>query len=156
MDDRLFRNAMGRFTTGVTVITTKIDDEVHGMTANAFMSVSLNPKLITVSVDHKAQMHEKLRESERFAVSILSEEQQNISKHFAGQKQAEKGIDFDFIEGVPVIPDALAAIVCKGYSSHPIGDHTLYVGEVIDIGLKEGEPLTFFAGKYGSLAKQII
>ncbi|MFD1425556.1 flavin reductase family protein [Kroppenstedtia sanguinis] len=154
MDDRHFRNAMGRFATGVTVITTQVEDEVHGMTANAFMSVSLNPKLITVSVDHQAHMHKKLKKSKGFAVSILSKEQRDISMHFAGQKLMDEEINFDFVAGVPVIPDALATVVCNAHSSHDLGDHTLYVGEVIEIGLHEGDPLTFFAGRYGSLTEQ--
>jgi flavin reductase (DIM6/NTAB) family NADH-FMN oxidoreductase RutF len=149
MDDRVFRNAMGRFATGVTVITTKSDHEVHGMTANAFMSVSLDPKLISVSVDEKAQMHEKIKQSGKFAVSILSEEQKDISMHFAGQIKADKEIDFDVIGDVPVIKNSLVTVVCNVYSSHKAGDHTLYVGEVIDIVLKDGKPLTFFEGKYG-------
>jgi flavin reductase (DIM6/NTAB) family NADH-FMN oxidoreductase RutF len=124
------------------------------MTANAFMSVSLNPKLITVSVDKKAQMYGELGESGKFAVSILAEEQQNISMHFAGQKKEGRGIDFDFIQDVSVIQHALTTMVCNMHSSHHVGDHTLYVGEVVDIGLNEGNPLTFFKGKYGTLAKQ--
>lgn len=150
MDDRTFRNAMGRFATGVTVITTKTgEDDIHGMTANAFMSVSLNPKLVTISVDHRANMLEKIKESKQFAVNILTYEQKEVSMHFAGQKKMEDDIKFDFVQGVPIIEDSLTSVVCDVYTSYEVGDHTLFIGEVKDIILNDGEPLTFYSGKYG-------
>lgn len=147
MDGRTFRDAMGKFTTGVTVITTAVGGKVHGMTANAFMSVSIEPKLISISVDEKAHMHEKMQNASTFAVSILGEEQTEMSMHFAGQKEADT-VDFDWFLGVPVIKNALANIVCKVYNSYKVGDHTLYIGEVIDISMRQGNPLVFFQGKY--------
>ncbi|HEU5138649.1 MAG TPA: flavin reductase family protein [Bacillales bacterium] len=148
MDDRTFRDAMGKFATGVTVITTALDDGIHGMTANAFMSVSIDPKLISVSVDEKAHMHEKMKKASRFAVSILSEDQLETSMHFAKQKEKED-IEFEWFNGVPVIKNALANIVCNVYDAYKVGDHTLYIGEVIDLGMKNANPLVFFEGKYG-------
>lgn len=138
---------MGKFATGVTVITTVFGDKVHGMTANAFMSVSMDPKLITVSVDEKAHMHAKIQQASKFAVSILAEEQSATSMHFAGQGE-KKDIEFAWLHGVPVIKDALANIVCEVYNSYKVGDHTLYIGKVIDLSLRKGEPLVFFQGKY--------
>src|SRR5699024_12434263 len=85
MDDREFRNAMGKFATGVTVITTEVDGEPHGMTANAFMSVSLHPKLIMISIDNRANMLDKIKEANKFAVNILADHQKDLSMHFAGQ-----------------------------------------------------------------------
>ena len=85
MDDRQFRQAMGKFATGVTVITTEVEGEVHGMTANAFMSVSLEPKLVVISIGERAQMLKKIKTSKKFAVNILSGEQQDYSMIFAGQ-----------------------------------------------------------------------
>ncbi|MEI3606333.1 flavin reductase family protein [Pseudogracilibacillus sp. SE30717A] len=149
MDDITFRNAMGKFTTGVTVITTQIKDDIHGMTANAFMSVSLNPKLITVSIDNRANMLNRMKDSSKFAVNILSDQQQNISKHFAGQIKEEKQIDFSFLRETPIIKDSLASIVCTKKTSYTVGDHTLFIGEVIDITSSDGAPLTFYRGKYG-------
>lgn len=150
MDDRVFRNTMGKFATGVTVITTKVGKDVHGMTANAFMSVSLNPKLITISVDNKANMLEKIQESGKFAVSILAEEQQDISMHFAGQKKKVDGIEFDLINNVPIVRDSLASIVCAAHDSYRVGDHTLFIGKVFEIDVRDGDPLTFYQGKYGN------
>lgn len=89
MDDRTFRNAMGRFATGVTIVTTQVGDDTHGMTANAFMSVSLDPKLVTISIDHNARMYERIKASGQFAVSILTDEQKEVSMHFAGQKMTQ-------------------------------------------------------------------
>ena len=152
MDDRTFRNAMGKFATGVTVITTDLNGEAHGMTANAFMSVSLNPKLVLISIGEKARMLEKLNQSGKFAVNILSEEQQEVSMLFAGQIKEEKEIVFDNLNGVSIIKDALANIVCNVYGKQVAGDHTLFIGEVEDIILREGKPLTFYEGQYGQLA----
>ncbi|MFC4617469.1 flavin reductase family protein [Camelliibacillus cellulosilyticus] len=152
MDERTFRDAMGKFATGVTVITTLARDKVHGMTANAMMSVSLNPKLILVSIDEKAHMLEKINQSGRFAISILSEQQKDISMHFAGQFKRDEVVDFDWFHGLPVIKDCLANIVCRVYQSHPAGDHTLFLGEVEDILIRDGTPLTFYEGKYRKIS----
>lgn len=149
MDDRTFRNAMGRFATGVTVITTETKEDIHGMTANAFMSVSLDPKLITVSVDNRANMLDKIKESKQFAVNILSDKQQDISMHFAGQMKKERDIEFGFVQGIPIIKEALVSVVCDLDTSYVVGDHTLFIGKVIDIKTTEGEPLTFYSGRYG-------
>ena len=78
MDDRKFRNAMGKFASGVTVITTEADGEIHGMTANAFMSVSLNPKLVVISIGERANMLEKIQGSKKFAVNILAADQETF------------------------------------------------------------------------------
>lgn len=153
MDDRTFRNAMGKFATGVTVITTDHGGEPHGMTANAFMSVSLNPRLVVVSIGEKARMLDKIRESGKFAVNILSEQQQEVSMLFAGQLKENREADLDTIQGVPVVKDALANVVCKVYGTQIVGDHTLFIGEVEDIVLRDGKPLTFYEGKYGKLAE---
>lgn len=150
MDNREFRNAMGRFATGVTVITTNDGKDVHGMTANAFMSVSLDPKLITISIDNNANMLSKIKDSGQFGVSFLSDEQQDISMHFAGQKAKGEAIQFDEIGGVPAIKDSLASVVCDVDQTIVVGDHTLFIGKVRDLKLSDGYPLTFFCGKYGS------
>ncbi|WP_419880465.1 flavin reductase family protein [Peribacillus sp. B-H-3] len=156
MDDRAFRTAMGKFATGITVITTNIEGEAHGMTANAFMSVSLNPKLVLVSIGEKARMLDKINQTGKFAVNILSEQQQEYSMYFAGQIKEERNIEFDWISEMPVIQDALANIVCTVQSKHIAGDHTLFIGEVTDIVIRDGEPLTFFEGKYGKIVSNEI
>ncbi len=151
MDDRAFRNAMGKFATGVTVITTSVQEEAYGMTANAFMSVSLNPRLVLVSIGEKAQMLNRVRTAGKFAVNILKAEQKELSMYFAGQIKEKREIDFAWLHDLPVIQDSLANIVCNVYREHQAGDHTLFLGEVVDLVVREGEPLTFFSGKYGTL-----
>lgn len=150
MDDRTFRNIMGKFVTGVTVITTQIESNIHGMTANTFMSVSLNPKLITVSIDNQAVMLNNIKKSGQFAVSMLSEEQQEISMHFAGQKKLKDEIKFDFIYSIPIIHNALAYVICEVYDYFIVGDHTLFIGKVFEVGLRDGNPLAFYQGQYGN------
>ena len=151
MDDRIFRQAMGKFATGVTVITTEVDGEVHGMTANAFMSVSLNPKLVVVSIGEKAHMLEKITNSKRYAVNILAADQEHISMIFAGQIKERQNVAFDTLDGLPVIKAAPAQIICEVVNVHVEGDHSLVIGRVTNIHLEEQEPLLFFNGKYRSL-----
>ena len=143
---------MGKFATGVTVITTKLDREIHGMTANAFMSVSLNPPLVVISIGEKASMLQRIEESQTFAVNILAEDQQYLSQHFAGQRQEEREVPFTELEGYPVLDGTVAQIVCDVVSSYVEGDHTLYLGKVKAIQLEEKNPLLFFSGKYNKLS----
>ncbi|WP_102691984.1 flavin reductase family protein [Rummeliibacillus pycnus] len=149
MDDRLFRNTMGKFATGVTVITTAVDGEPYGMTANAFMSVSLSPKLIVVSIGENAQMNARIAETGEFGVSFLAENQKDLSMIFAGQIKENLNVQFKWQNNLPVIENALANLTCKVFNTHVEGDHTLYVGEVTSLDVVEGNnPLIFFEGKY--------
>lgn len=150
MDDRIFRTAMGKFATGVTIVTTNLDREVQGMTANAFMSVSLDPKLIVISVANKAKMNDSIKSAGSFAVSLLANDQEEMSMYFAGQIKEKREIVFKSFDGMPVIDGALANITCDVHNAHIEGDHTLYIGKVRDIALKEGDdkPLTYFSGRY--------
>jgi len=152
MDDRQFRNAMGKFATGVTIITTSVNNEAHGMTANAFMSVSLSPKLVLISIGEKAKMNEYIKESGKFAVSILSEDQQEMSMIFAGQIKENRDVDFKWMNELPVIDQALVNLTCNVRDSYIAGDHTLYVGEVTDLSLENGNPLSFFEGQYKNIS----
>ena len=151
MDDRHFRNAMGKFATGVTVITTEENGQVHGMTANGFMSISLNPKLIAISIGENAQMLKKIKKNRKFAVNILAESQDELSKIFAGQIKDEKDVEFKLLQGVPVLDGSIAQVVCEVKNIHVEGDHTLFIGSVIDIHVEDNDPLLFFSGKYRSL-----
>lgn len=153
MDARLFRDAMGKFATGVTVIITEVEGEPHGMTANAFMSVSLDPMLVVVSIKEGARILPKIQQSKRFSVNILSAEQEHISKIFAGQLK-DQTVAFGRLQDYPVIPEALAQVVCEVSAEHIEGDHTLFIGKVVDIQVEDHDPLLFFGGKYRSLEKQ--
>lgn len=151
MDDRLFRTAMGKFATGVTVIATDVEGDVHGMTANAFMSVSLSPKLVVISIGEKAKILEKIKQSQTFSVNILAAEQQELSMIFAGQIKEPREVIFDRLDGKPVLAGAVAQIACEVSAEHVEGDHTLFIGKVTDIKLQDAEPLLFYSGRYRTL-----
>ena len=152
IDPRTLRNACGLFATGITVVTTEQDGEVHGMTANAFMSVSLDPPLLVVSVAHKATLHEKLQQTGRYAISILRHDQEDYSSHFAGWPVEGLKVQFERRHDYPVLPDALAYFICKVVDAHPAGDHTLYIGQIEYLEHGEGEPVLFYSGKYRQMA----
>ncbi|MEH7414169.1 flavin reductase family protein [Neobacillus drentensis] len=154
MDDRQFRTAMGKFATGVTVIATDVDGDVHGMTANAFMSVSLDPKLVVISIGEKARILEKIKQSKTFSVNILAADQQELSMIFAGQLKEHREVIFDRLDGKPVLAGAVAQIVCEVSAEHVEGDHTLFIGRVTDIQLEDAEPLIFYSGRYRSLTEE--
>lgn len=150
---REFRNAMGKFATGVVVISSCYDGQPHAMTANAFMSGSLEPALVLVSVDNKAASHEKISLGERFGISILNENQKQISNHFAGKRDENFNPEFEYIDGFPVIQNASVQVVTKLQFAYPCGDHTLFVGLVTNLKQQEDtRPLVFHCGQYGQLA----
>jgi len=151
MEDRLFRNTMGKFATGVTVITTKYENETIGMTANAFVSVSLDPKLVLISVANKARTLGYIQKAEKFAVSFLSNQQMEESMRFAGQLKEDTAFEFFQFNQMPVIKDALVTITCNLYAEYEAGDHTLLIGEVTDVQASDGNPLLFFQGKYHTI-----
>ncbi|WP_066250682.1 flavin reductase family protein [Neobacillus drentensis] len=153
MDDRQFRSAMGKFATGVTVITTEVEGEIHGMTANAFMSVSLDPKLVVISIGEKAKILNKIKESKIFTVNILAADQEELSMIFAGQLKEHKEVTFERLDGKPVLSGAVAQVACEVSAEHVEGDHTLFIGKVTDIHLEDAEPLVFYNGKYRSLVE---
>src|SRR5690625_4607642 len=104
---------MGKFVTGITVVTTKDDKDIHGMTVNAFLSISLKPKLIAISIDENASMYEKLKNTKKFGVSILKEEQKDLSMIFARQKEKDREIEFKEQDGIPVLKNSLATLTCE-------------------------------------------
>jgi flavin reductase (DIM6/NTAB) family NADH-FMN oxidoreductase RutF len=154
----LFRKVMGSFPTGVTVITAeRAPGQVHGMTANSFASVSLDPLLILVCIDQDARLLSYVKTQQRFGVNILKDTQQAISQYFAKPNQdpadeARLGVAFEWTEtGIPLLKDALAHIGCNVAAQHKSGDHTIFVGEVESLELMEGEPLFYHRGKYGGM-----
>ncbi len=149
---------LGRFATGVTVVTTKHAQGLHGMTANAFSSVSLNPPLVLVCVDHRARMHTYLPQAGVFAVNILSESQADLSDRFAGRGPQPADL-FEGIRyrtgftGCPIFEDAIAYLDCVLEASYEGGDHTIFLGRVEEAGLlKDEPPLLFFASRYRRIA----
>ncbi len=151
IDPREFRNCLGRFATGVTVITTEVDGQVHGMTANGFMSVSLDPPLVLISVGNQAHLNNLLPQSGRYGISILGENHEYFSRHFAGRPVEGLAIPFVRKKDMPVLEGAAACLVARVVDIHPAGDHTLYIGQVEYLEACEARPLLFFAGKYRAL-----
>lgn len=150
IDSMLQRQVMGRFATGVTLLTTRFDEGVLGMTANAVMSLSLEPPLVVVSVDKKNSMHECVIRGKCFALNMLRADQEEISRRFAisGPKDFS-GLRLTAAEtGAPILVDAIAYVDCKLVEILPGGDHDMFVGEPIAGEVREGEPLIFFGGEY--------
>jgi flavin reductase (DIM6/NTAB) family NADH-FMN oxidoreductase RutF len=161
LSSAVFRQALGRFATGVTVVTAeRAPGEVHGMTANSFTAVSLEPLLVLVCVDEQARMLPVLKKAQRFGVSVLKDDQRAISDFFAQPEQdpdTERalGIRFEWpADGIPVLGDALVQLTCRVVASHLAGDHTIFLGEVESAEVFEGEPLLFFRGAYRRISPE--
>ncbi len=144
------RQVMGRFATGVTVITTHHRDTIHGMTANAFLSVSLRPPLVLVSLG-SCRMGEMLPRTRRYGVSVLAHDQGHFAEHFAAQRVSPVEPEFVWHEGLPLLDGALAHLVCRVVDVHPAGDHELWIGEVEHVHQRDGEPLLFYTGRFGTV-----
>ena len=154
IEPRLYRKAMGQFPTGVTVVTTRVGDTIHGMAANSFVSVSLDPPLVLVSIAKKAKMHEYLLRSRAFGISILHEGQQDVCMHFAGRPKENLTIEFTEVEGTPVLKEAVARITAEVVDAHEAGDHTLFIGHVRHLDYNEQlKPLIFCRGSYGEFVE---
>jgi flavin reductase (DIM6/NTAB) family NADH-FMN oxidoreductase RutF len=157
-----FRKAMGCFATGVTIITVDLEGEVHGMTANAFASVSLDPMLVLVCVDHTTRTHAHLHAKKRFGINVLCENQRAISEYYARAErthenaEAEAGARFERTKhGTPVLQGSLAYLECRLDSAQAAGDHTIFIAEVEDVVVREGQPLLFFRGKYRKVGEDV-
>lgn len=156
------REVMGRFATGVTVLTAGGSDG-HGMTANAFSSVSLEPPLVLCCVARSARMHEVITTAQSFAVSILGAEQNDLAKHFANWKRPRGRAQFNGLDwqagyrtGAPLLTGALAWLECELVKVYAGGDHSIFLGEVLSSSCSDNdEPLMFFAGslrEFGAMA----
>lgn len=152
-----FRQAMAEFAASVTVVTVTVDGQAHGMTATAFSSLSLEPPLVLVCVDKKAKTHSLLEEAGKFAINILSSDQEDVSNRFAGRLGPEARHFNDLphrlgnYSGAPLLDDANAWVDCRLANTYDGGDHTIFVGEVMEAGTKEGRPLVYYKGAYHSL-----
>jgi flavin reductase (DIM6/NTAB) family NADH-FMN oxidoreductase RutF len=149
-----FRAVLSQFASGVTIVTTSdADRRPTGLTASAFTSLSLEPPLILVCVDHKSQSYPSLRERGRFAVNVLCTEQEALSRRFASTRLDKfDGVAHSMSEhGIPLIDGALAQLECSVKSMHVEGDHTIFVGHVEAARVNKGEPLLYFRGAYSRL-----
>lgn len=150
-----FRHALGRFASGVTVVTTRdADNRLHGITVSAFCSVSLEPPLILVCIEKKAGSHHAFSAGKAFVVNLLAAHQQHISDRFASHIADKfEGVAYrQGIEDLPVLNEALANLECVLKHAYEAGDHTIFVGEIETAHISDGEPLVYFHGNYRNLA----
>jgi flavin reductase (DIM6/NTAB) family NADH-FMN oxidoreductase RutF len=149
-----FRRTLGMFATGVTILTTRAGDQVHGMTANAFMSVSLRPPLVLVSIDRRAKLGGLLHEGMRYGVSVLEAAQAGLSDRFAGRAGDDVPEPrFELVHETPLVEGALAHLVARVVRSYWGGDHSLFLGQVEYARYGEGRPLLFHGGRYEKLVE---
>lgn len=153
-DPFLFRQLLGRFATGVSILTVATPDgRLLGMTANSLSSVSLQPPLISVCVDHEAEMHDAILASPEFVVNVLASPQEALARRFSDQHEDR----FDGVgyrrspEGLILLDGALAHIECESYANYPGGDHTIVLGRVTGGSTSDGRPLLYYRGGYAAL-----
>ena len=155
IDESEFRRILGHWATGVAVATaTAPDGRPCGLTANAFCSVSLEPPLILVCVEHDADSHDCIRAAGTFAINILNDQNERLARHFAGDNHDEKfaGVAWRVgAAGAPILDDALAWVECRLHAEHPGGDHTIFVGAVTGGDAGDGAPLVYYRGGYGGM-----
>ena len=157
IDSDTFRSVLGRFASGVSIVTARDDAGIdHGMTVSAFTSVSLEPPLVLICIDHTASMHDLLLAHPRFGISILSSEQEAYSRRFATDPDTGR---FDGIaysrgdSGVVLLDNALAHIECNVVQHLDAGDHTIFVAEVERAEARQGRPLLYYRGGYAQLER---
>lgn len=149
-----FRHALGRFASGVTIVTSKdAEGRWHGITVSAFCSVSLEPPLILICIENKTGSHLALEQSNSFVVNVLREDQQYISDRFASFLPDKfAGVDYHLgINDLPVLEDVLANLECRLVDAHDNGDHTIFIGEIEKATVREGNPLVYWFGNYRKL-----
>jgi 3-hydroxy-9,10-secoandrosta-1,3,5(10)-triene-9,17-dione monooxygenase reductase component len=152
VDDARFRETMGRFATGVCIVTAFSEHGPAGLTTNAVTSLSLEPPLVLVCFDNASRTLPIVLEAGRFAVNVLRSDQRDLAETFASKDlmPAEKfaAVTHTVEDGVPVLDGALAWLACDLQATHPGGDHTIGIGAVTDLDADEGEPLLFYGGAY--------
>ena len=153
LDSQMFRQAWGKFATGVSIGTTiEPDGQVHGMAAIGIASVSLDPMLVLVCVGNDRSSHPLIKQTGRFAISILGEEQREVADYYARppeEKDERRELEFSFTKhGSAIVTDAVASMDCHTVDEYVAGDHTIFIGEVDEIRTSPGRPLLFFEGGY--------
>ena len=154
MDPSQFRQLLGRFATGVTILTTTTaEGQPLGMTANSLASVSLHPPLISVCVDREAEMHEVILQAPEFVVNVLAGPQEALARRFSDKHEDRfDGIGYHLSpEGLILLDGALAHVVCERYGTYLAGDHTILLGRVVGGATNDGRPLLYYRGGYAAL-----
>jgi flavin reductase (DIM6/NTAB) family NADH-FMN oxidoreductase RutF len=155
LDPRRFRSAMGKFATGVTVLGYLRHGAPAALTANAFMSVSLDPPLILVSLRNASAFLEHVKLGNRFGVSVLAENQRELSDHFGGRSSGRAEPTLSLEDEAPLVEGAIATLVARVRDIHPAGDHRLVIADVERLAETQGRPLLFFGGRYAGLDENV-
>ena len=156
IDPALFRSVLGRFASGVTVVTTRdADGRDHGMTVSAFSAVSLEPPLVLCCIERRTVMHGVLERAETFAVNILSAAQEALSRRFSEREHDRfDGIGYERAQdGAALLDGVLAYLECRTVARHGAGDHTIVIGEVENAEVYSGAPLLYYRGGYNQLGQ---
>lgn len=149
LDPQLFRRVMGRFATGVTVVSFLRAGKPAGMTVNSFLSVSMTPPLVLVSVRRASSFVEHVRVGGRYGINILSEHQRKLGPHFANRPEPDADASFHEHAGTPLLDGSLAEIVARVVDIHAAGDHLLFIAEIEHLAHgPEAQPLIFYSGRY--------
>ena len=153
-----FKQVLARWASGVSIVTARDGERIHGMTVAAFSEVSLDPPLVLVCADKTSNTHPVIAAGRVFAVNVLACDQDELSNKFASKKDESRrfeGVDYETGEtGAPLLAGAIAHLDCRVVAAHDAGDHVIYVGEVHEVRNAEGEPLLYYAGAYGAFAKR--
>lgn len=152
-----FKHVMRQWASGVTIVTMRSGDWLHGLTVSGFLSVSPEPPLVLVSIGQELQSHAVMKKSGAFAVNFLGEDQRDLSDRFAGRlgdvERFENVPHRTEATGAPILDECLAWLDCRVVASHAVGDHTLYIGEVVAAGVREhARPLLYWNADYRSVA----
>jgi flavin reductase (DIM6/NTAB) family NADH-FMN oxidoreductase RutF len=157
IDTESFRDVLRSWASGVTVVTTRAGDKMHGMTVSAFSSVSLDPPLVLVCANQSSTTHGVIEEGGLFTVNILAAHQAHISNVFASSENEDSRLESvswsEGETGTPLIDEALACLECRVTSAHQEGSHTIYVGQVAAVHTTDAEPLLYYQGGYRALHK---
>jgi flavin reductase (DIM6/NTAB) family NADH-FMN oxidoreductase RutF len=157
IDTESFRDVLRSWASGVTVVTTRAGDKMHGMTVSAFSSVSLDPPLVLVCANQSSTTHGVIEEGGLFTVNILAAHQADISNVFASSENEDSRLESvswsEGETGTPLIDEALACLECRVTSAHQEGSHTIYVGQVAAVHTTDAEPLLYYQGGYRALHK---
>jgi flavin reductase (DIM6/NTAB) family NADH-FMN oxidoreductase RutF len=163
-NSRALRDVLGRFATGITVLTSAAGDRAHGMTANSFSSVSLDPPLVLVCIKRGAVMLDTIASNRAFAVSILGADQERVARYFASRERPAGISQFDAVDwmpapatGAPLLAGALAWLECELESVHDGGDHLIFIGRVLGLGAGDKvNALLFFGGTYHQMLSNLL
>jgi flavin reductase (DIM6/NTAB) family NADH-FMN oxidoreductase RutF len=156
VDPDTFRSALGRFASGVTIVTTRdTSSRDHGLTVSAFCSLSLEPPLVLVCIDNEASMHPVLDQASHFAVNVLAANQESLARRFAAS-ETDRFDGVGYVRGVtgaPILDDVLAYVECRKTTALPAGDHTIVIGEVEHAEVHSSGPLLYYRGGYAQLER---